>query len=105
MLMNSAPLKPYFDHEVYPGREVQSDEDLLTVARERSNTAYHLVGTCRMGPKTDPSAVVDSKLKVHGLQNLRVVDASIMPTIPSANVNAAVLAIAEKAASEILGDL
>ena len=101
-LMNSSALSPYFDHEVYPGKDVQSDAELLNVARERSNTAYHLVGSCRMAPKSDSTSVVDNNLRVRGFQNLRVVDASIMPMIPSSNVNAAVLAIAEKIATEIV---
>ena len=101
-LMNSEALSPYFDHEVYPGKDLQSDEELLSVARERSNTAYHLVGSCRMAPETDKTSVVDNNLRVRGFQNLRVVDASIMPMIPSSNVNAAVLAIAEKIAAEIV---
>ncbi len=101
-LMHSKELQPYFDAEVYPGDKFQSFEELLEVARNRGNTAYHLVGTCRMGPKSDPTAVVDKNLKVYGFKNLRVVDASIMPMIPSSNVNAAVLMIAEKVASEII---
>ncbi len=101
-LMHSKELRPYFDAEVYPGDKFQSFEELLEVARNRGNTAYHLVGTCRMGPKSDPTAVVDKNLKVYGFKNLRVVDASIMPMIPSSNVNAAVLMIAEKVASEII---
>ena len=101
-LMHAKALSPYFDHEVYPGKGVKSDEELLNVARERSNTAYHLVGSCRMAPDSDKTSVVDNNLKVRGFQNLRVVDASIMPMIPSSNVNAAVLAIAEKIAAEIV---
>ena len=101
-LMNSNELSPYFDYEVYPGKNIQTDDELLHVARERSNTAYHLVGSCRMAPLTDKTSVVDSNLCVRGFDNLRVVDASIMPMIPSSNVNAAVLAIAEKTASQIL---
>mgnify|MGYP001161103075 FL=1 len=100
--MNSNELLPYFDHEVYPGKNIQTDDELLHVARERSNTAYHLVGSCRMAPLTDKTSVVDANLHVNGFENLRVVDASIMPMIPSSNVNAAVLAIAEKTASKIL---
>ena len=103
-LMHSEPLSPYFDHEVYPGQQVHSDEDLLNVARERSNTAYHLVGSCRMAPETDNTSVVDNNLRVRGFKNLRVVDASVMPMIPSSNVNAAVLAIAEKIAAEMMRD-
>ena len=102
--MHSEPLSPYFDHEVYPGQQVHSDEDLLNVARERSNTAYHLVGSCRMAPETDNTSVVDNNLRVRGFKNLRVVDASVMPMIPSSNVNAAVLAIAEKIAAEMMRD-
>lgn len=101
-LMNSKELSPYFEYEVYPGKEIQSDDHLLQIARERSNTAYHLVGSCRMGPVSDRTSVVDSQLRVRGFQNLRVVDASIMPMIPSSNVNAIVLAIAEKVAKSIL---
>ena len=61
------------------------------------------MGTCRMGPATDPTAVVDDRLRVHGIEALRVVDASVMPTIPSANLNAATLMIAKKASDMILG--
>ena len=61
------------------------------------------MGTCRMGADTDPTAVVDDKLRIHGLQNLRVIDASIMPSMPSANLNAAVMMIAEKGADMVLG--
>jgi choline dehydrogenase len=103
-LMNSAALSPYFEHEVYPGKHIHSDEELLNVARERSNTAYHLVGSCRMAPNSDKTSVVDNNLRVRGFKNLRVVDASVMPMIPSSNVNAAVLAIAEKIAAEIVRD-
>ena len=99
-LMNSDPLAHFFDGEVYPGKAIQSDEELLDVARDRSNTAYHLVGSCRMGPDNDKTSVVDNQLRVKGFKNLRVIDASIMPMIPSSNVNAAVLAIAEKASYE-----
>ena len=75
------------------------------MARERSTTTYHVMGTCRMAPlQSDASAVVDHKLRVHGISNLRVIDASIMPMIPSANINAAVMAIAEKGANLILAE-
>ena len=94
---------PYLDGEIYPGSGTQSDEDLMAAARERGTTTFHSMGTCRMGPATDPSAVVDDQLRVHGLKGLRVVDASIMPTMPSANLNAAVIMIAEKASDMILG--
>ncbi|MDC1382006.1 GMC family oxidoreductase N-terminal domain-containing protein [Candidatus Puniceispirillum sp.] len=102
-LMNTEALAPYFDYEGYPGPHVQSDDELLDVARQRSTTLYHLMGTCRMAPKSDPTAVVDDELRVHGMQNLRVIDASIMPTMLSANLNAGVMMIAEKGADMILG--
>ncbi len=102
-LMYTTPLAPYFDHEAYPGIHIQSDDELLDVARQRSTTVYHLMGTCRMGPITDPTAVVDDQLRVHGMKNLRVIDASIMPTMLSANLNAGVLMIAEKGADMVLG--
>ena len=79
-----------------PGPEVQTDAEILDFARRTGNTVYHLIGTCKMG--TDPMAVVDPELKLNGLDRLRVVDASVMPLMPSANTNAAVLMIAEKAA-------
>ncbi len=102
-LMNTDALAPYFDYEGYPGAHVQDDDELLDVARQRSTTLYHLMGTCRMGIETDPTAVVDDQLRIHGLQNIRVIDASIMPSMPSANLNAAVMMIAEKGADMVLG--
>jgi choline dehydrogenase len=102
-LMNTEPLAPYFDYEGYPGVHIQNDDELLDVARQRSTTVYHLMGTCRMAPANDPTAVVDDQLRVHGMQNLRVIDASIMPTMLSANLNAGVLMIAEKGADMVLG--
>ena len=102
-LMNTEALAPYFDYEGYPGVHIQNDDELLDVARQRSTTLYHLMGTCRMGTEIDPTAVVDDKLRIHGLQNIRVIDASIMPSMPSANLNAAVMMIAEKGADMVLG--
>ena len=101
-LLHSKPLEPYFEREEFPGPDVQSDDELLGAARERGTTTFHVMGTCRMGPKRDKSAVVDDELRVHGLEGLRVVDASVMPMIPSANINAATIMIAEKAADMIL---
>ena len=95
-------LQPYFDHEVMPGDEVQSDDEWLDYARREGSTVYHAIGSCRMGP--DPMAVVDDRLRVHGLDGLRVVDASIMPTMPSANTNAATYMVAEKASDMIRED-
>ena len=102
-LMRTDALAPYFSYEAYPGDAVQSDDELLDIARQRSTTLYHLMGTCRMAPKTDMYAVVDHELRIHGMKNLRVIDASIMPTMLSANLNAGTLMIAEKGADMVLG--
>ena len=79
---------------------VKSDEDIRAILRARVDTVYHPVGTCKMGVN-DPMAVVDPKLKVHGLEGLRVVDASIMPTLIGGNTNAPTIMIGEKAADMI----
>lgn len=102
-LMQSPPFARYVEVELWPGESAQSDKDLLEHARRTGNTTYHPVGSCRMGPASRPDAVVDSELKVHGLAGLRVADASIMPTMPAANINAAALMIGEKAADLLLG--
>lgn len=88
--------------EILPGHGVQSDEDLRAFIRANARTVYHPVGTCAMG--TGHQAVVDPRLKVHGVKRLRVVDASIMPNIVSGNTNAPAIMIAEKAADLILED-
>jgi choline dehydrogenase len=102
-LLASPALSKYYDREEFPGAQAQSDEDLLTAAKQRGTTTFHLMGTCRMAPDSDATAVVDDQLRVRGIEGLRVVDASIMPTMPSANLNASVLMIAEKAADMIRG--
>lgn len=102
-LIASQAVAPYFVGETLPGPQVATDDELLDFARRRGSTAYHLVGTCKMGPNSDPMAVVDSALKVNGIQGLRVVDASVMPQVPSANTLAATLMVAEKAADLIRG--
>ena len=102
-LMRTEPLAPYFDHERFPGEAVRTDDELLDAARQRGITTFHVMGTCRMGPESDPTAVVDDQLRVRGIDGLRVIDASIMPTMLSANLNAAVMMIGEKGADLVLG--
>jgi choline dehydrogenase len=88
--------------EFGPGKQAQSDEDLLAYVARAAETAYHPVGTCRMG--SDPNAVVDDQLRVHGISGLRVADASIMPTLTSGNTNAPSIMIGEKCARMVLKD-
>jgi choline dehydrogenase len=102
-LINTSPMQPYLDGEEYPGEAIQSDAELLEAARHYGNTTFHVMGSCRMGPASDPTAVVDDQLRVHGMEGLRVIDASIMPAMVSANLNAATMMIAEKGADMILG--
>src|SRR6478752_4040583 len=102
-LLHSQALSKYYDREEFPGAQAQSDADLMEAAKKRGTTTFHLMGTCRMAPDSDPTAVVDDQLRVRGLEGLRVIDASIMPTMPSANLNASVLMIAEKAADLLRG--
>lgn len=85
-----------------PSTELESDEDIITFLRNNAETVYHPVGTCKMGAPDDPSAVVDPELKLIGIEGLRVIDASIMPTIVGGNTNAPTIMIAEKAADMIL---
>lgn len=87
--------------EIYPGADVQSDADLADYVRRTVGFCYHQVGTCKMG--SDALAVVDHHLKVHGIEGLRVVDCSIMPSVPTGNTNAPAIMVAEKAADMILG--
>jgi choline dehydrogenase len=102
-LMSTAAMARYFAQETVPGPQVSTDDEWLDFARRRGGTAYHLVGTCRMGPRGEPMAVVDPQLRVQGTEGLRVADASVMPQVPSANTLAATLMVAEKAADLIRG--
>ncbi|MBP9754509.1 MAG: choline dehydrogenase, partial [Phenylobacterium sp.] len=81
-----------------------SDEDLLAAARALGTTIFHPVGTAKMGLESDPGAVVDARLRVHGVAGLRIADASVMPTITSGNTNSPTMMIAEKAARMMLED-
>ena len=87
-----------------PGPRFESDEELVQAAGNVGTTIFHPVSTCRMGRDDDPTAVVDARLRVRGLGGLRIVDASIMPTITSGNTNSPTLMIAEKAAAMIRED-
>jgi choline dehydrogenase len=101
-ILAQAALTPVRGEELNPGRHVQSDEEIDAWVRQGVETCYHPVGTCRMG--TDPrDSVVDAECRVHGLANLRVVDASVMPAIVSGNTNAPTIMIAEKISDAIRG--
>lgn len=96
-------MKPYFDGWEYPDTDIRGNDELLDAARHVGNTTFHVMGTCRMAPDTDKTAVVDDKLRVRGMENLRVIDASIMPAMVSANLNAATMMIGEKGADMVMG--
>jgi choline dehydrogenase len=101
-LTHTQPLEGYVAEEVQPGSSVETDADWLEYARQYGETVFHPTSTCRMG--VDAGSVVDPQCRVRGVSGLRVVDASIMPSVPSANTNASVIAVAEKAAEIIRGD-
>ena len=101
-ILAAPALKPYVTDEVEPGAKVVSDDDLLAFCRRTGSTVYHPTSTCRMG--NDPLAVVDQRLKLRGIEGLRVVDASVMPDLMSGNTNAPTIMIAEKASDMILED-
>jgi choline dehydrogenase len=102
-ILATPALAQYCDHEEFPGAGLTSDEDLLEFARQQGSSCYHLVGTCRMGPASDPTAVVDDALRVRGMEGLRIADASIMPTVTSGNTYAPSLMIGARAADLLLG--
>jgi choline dehydrogenase len=97
-ICTTAPLSEYVEAEFQPGIGVKSDQDWLAYCREYGETVFHPTSTCRIG------TVVDEKLRVKGVGGLRVIDASVMPAVPSGNINAAVIAVAEKAADLIRED-
>lgn len=101
-LIEADALADYRGAELKPGPDIQSDDEVLGWIRSNAETAYHPVGTCKMGQ--DAKAVVDERLRVHGIRNLRVADGSIMPTLASGNTNAPCIMIGEKAAEMILDD-
>lgn len=103
-IVGGASLAAYSPTEFLPGEACQSDEELADAATRIGTTIFHPVGTCRMGPASDPMAVVDHRLRVHGVPGLRIADASVMPTITSGNTNAPTLMIAEKAAAMMRED-
>jgi len=101
-LMATSPMKEVTGEEIAPGAHLQKDDELIEWVRNNAETTYHPTGTCKMG--ADALAVVDSALRVHGIQGLRVADASIMPTLTSGNTNAPTIMIGEKCAELVLAD-
>lgn len=100
-LLQTQALAPFRESETMPGAQVQSDDEILDFIYRYGVSSYHLNGTARMGPRSEAGAVVDAQLRVHGVRNLRVVDASVMPEIPSANTCATTMMIGEKGAEMI----
>jgi choline dehydrogenase len=101
-IARSAAMRPFIEREVKPGPEVASDEALLAFCRDTGATIFHPTGTCKMG--NDRMAVLDERLRVRGIERLRVVDCSAMPTLISGNTNAPAVMLAEKAADMIRED-
>jgi choline dehydrogenase len=102
-IVTAPPLGDFIREEVQPGPKVQSDEEIVDYIRKTGGTTYHFVGTCKMG--RDPMAVVDNRLRVHGLKGLRIADASIMPTLVSGNTSIPCMMIGEKCADMVLTDV
>lgn len=101
MIFHAKAFEKFRGRETHPGDTAQTDQELRTHVGKMSETLYHPVGTCKMGASKDPNAVVDSELRVFGLEGLRVIDASIMPIVPGGNTNAPTIMVAEKAADMI----
>ena len=102
IMLDTETLKKYEPEEYRPGAHIKDDEELVKAGSDYAQTIFHPVGTCKLGQ--DENSVVNDRLKVHGVENLRVVDASIMPNITSGNTNAPTIMIAEKASDMILED-
>ena len=102
-IYQSEAFKPHATHEILPGDNVQTDEEILEFWKNESMSVYHPVGSSKMGAAADPTAVVDNELRVHGIEHLRIADASIFPLLPSGNTHAPTVAVAERAADLILG--
>ena len=102
-IINQPAMDAYRGEEIQPGAQVASDEEIDRWVRENVESAYHPAGTCKMGRADDPLSVVDAECRVHGLDNLRVIDASVFPTLPNGNINAPVIMVAEKMADKLLG--
>jgi choline dehydrogenase len=102
-IFSASAFDEFRDKEIFPGDDIQSEKQIEEFIRNKAETIYHPVGTCKMG--NDELSVVDGKLRVHGIENLRVVDASIMPTLVSGNTNAPTIMIAEKISDEILSSV
>lgn len=102
-IMQQPAMDDYRGAEIQPGLDVRSDAEIDAWVKQNIESAYHPAGTCKMGEASDPLAVVDKDCCVHGLKNLRVVDASVFPTLPNGNINAPVIMVAEKMADVILG--
>ena len=103
-IVEQPALKPYGPVEFRPGPDIRSDTELLKAAGDLGTTIFHPVGTVKMGRNDDPMAVLDERLRVRGVDRLRVIDASIMPSITSGNTNSPTIMIAEKGAAMILED-
>ena len=103
-IVESPALNPYTPEEYKPGKQYQSDDELIKAAGDIGTTIFHPVGTCKMGLDDDPMAVLDSQLRVRGIHHLRVVDASAMPTITSGNTAAPTMMIAQRAAQLLTGE-
>ncbi|HAT59054.1 MAG TPA: choline dehydrogenase, partial [Gammaproteobacteria bacterium] len=101
-IINQPAMDSYRGEEIQPGAQVASDEEIDRWVRENVESAYHPAGTCKMGRADDPLSVVDAECRVHGLDNLRVIDASVFPTLPNGNINAPVIMVAEKMADKLL---